>query len=64
LLTDFAHHRPPRAVLMLRVRLSLHRTEDAKALRDHVRSFGCRLIFPREGLQPFPPEDKERRERR
>jgi len=42
--------------------VALDRLGDREALRDHVRSFGCRLIWPREGLQPFPPD--ERRERR
>jgi len=36
---------------------------DKEFLRDHLRSFGCRLIWPREGLQPFPPERKDRRGR-
>jgi len=43
--------------------IALERLGDREALRDHVRSFGCRLVFP-EALQPFPPERKERRERR
>ena len=43
--------------------IALRRLGDREALRDHVRSFGCRLVFP-EALQPFPPERKERRERR
>jgi hypothetical protein len=30
-------------------------------LREHVRSYGCRLIYPREGLNPFPPEHRRRR---
>jgi hypothetical protein len=36
--------------------VALERLGDREALREHLRSFGCRLIFPREGLQPFPPE--------
>ena len=44
--------------------VALDRAGDREALRHHLRSYGCRLIFPREGLNPFPPERKERRERR
>jgi hypothetical protein len=44
--------------------VALERLGDREALRDHVRSFGCRLIWPREGLRPFPPERKEGRERK
>jgi hypothetical protein len=36
---------------------------DKSFLRDHLRSYGCRLIYPREGLQPFPPERREVSER-
>jgi len=43
--------------------VALERLGDREALRDHVRSFGCRLIFPREGLNPFPPERRDGRER-
>jgi hypothetical protein len=32
---------------------------DKSFLRDHLRSYGCQLIFPREGLQPFPPERRD-----
>jgi hypothetical protein len=38
--------------------IALERLGDREALRDHVRSFGCRLVFPREGLRPFPPEER------
>jgi hypothetical protein len=38
--------------------VALERLGDRETLRDHVRSFGCRLIFPREGLRPFPPEER------
>jgi hypothetical protein len=37
---------------------------DKEFLRDHLRSFGCRLIWPREGLQQFPPEPRDKDERR
>jgi hypothetical protein len=36
--------------------VALDRLGDREALRDHLRSYGCRLVFPREGLRPFPPE--------
>ena len=36
--------------------VALERLGDREALRDHLRSFGCRLVWPREGLNPFPPE--------
>ena len=42
--------------------LALERLGDREALRDHVRSFGCKLYFPRKRLRDFPLE--ERRERR
>src|SRR5262249_53076265 len=32
--------------------VALERLGDREALRDHLRSFGCRLIWPREGLNP------------
>jgi len=45
--------------------VALERAGDREALRDHLRSFGCRLVFPREELNPFPPEhnrgEQERR---
>ena len=50
----------PRAADVIEV--ALERLGDREALRDHVRSFGCRLYFPREGLDR--PERKPRRERR
>jgi hypothetical protein len=36
--------------------IALERLGDREALRDHVRSFGCRLIFPDAAFRPFPPE--------
>ena len=36
--------------------IALERAGDREALRDHVRSFGCRLIWPREGFETIPPE--------
>ena len=39
--------------------VALERAGDREALRDHLRSFGCRLVFPREGLQEFAPERNE-----
>ena len=36
--------------------VALERLGDREARRDHLRSFGCRLIWPREGLDPFFPE--------
>jgi hypothetical protein len=41
--------------------VALERLGDREALRDHLRSYGCRLIWPREGLQPFPPERRVKR---
>jgi hypothetical protein len=35
---------------------------DREALRDHVRSYGCGLYFPRQ-LRPFAPERERNRER-
>jgi len=33
---------------------------DREVLRDHVRSFGCKLIWPREGFETFAPESKRK----
>ena len=41
--------------------IALERLGDREALRDHVRSFGCRLIFPDAAFRPFPPERGEER---
>src|SRR5262249_51442683 len=38
--------------------VALERFGDREALRDHVQSFGCKLIYPREGFEQFPPERK------
>ena len=43
--------------------VALARAGDREALRDHLRSYGCGLYFPRERLRDFPPERSERRER-
>jgi hypothetical protein len=32
---------------------------DKSFLRDHLRSFGCRLTWPREGLRVFAPQPGE-----
>jgi len=42
--------------------VALERLGDREALRDHLRSFGCRLIWPREGLRQFPPEPRDKGE--
>jgi len=39
--------------------VALERLGDREALRDHLRSFGCRLIFPDEAFRPLPPERKQ-----
>jgi hypothetical protein len=46
--------------------IALERLGDCEALRDHVRSFGCKMIWPREGLDPWHgPQPREgRRDRR
>ena len=44
--------------------IALERAGDREALRDHLRSYGCRLVYPREGLRPFPDKRKDRGERR
>jgi hypothetical protein len=41
--------------------VALERLGDREVLREHVRSFGCRLMFPDEAFRPFAPE--RRRER-
>jgi len=43
--------------------VALERLGDRGALRDHVRSFGCRLIFPDEAFRPFAPERRRERMR-
>jgi hypothetical protein len=39
--------------------IALERLGDREALHDHVRSFGCKLIWPREAFElfdePMPP---------
>jgi hypothetical protein len=40
----------------LETAIALERAGDREGLRDHVRSYGCRLVFPREGFETFPPE--------
>jgi hypothetical protein len=44
----------------LETAIALERAGDREGLRDHVRSFGCTLIWPRAGFNPgFPPERGE-----
>jgi hypothetical protein len=33
--------------------IAFERAGDQQALRDHVRSYGCRLIWPKEGFREF-----------
>jgi hypothetical protein len=33
----------------------VERSGDREGLRDHVRSFGCKLIWPKLGLDPLVP---------
>jgi len=40
----------------LETAIALERAGDREGLRDQVRSYGCRLIFPWEGFEQFPPE--------
>jgi hypothetical protein len=49
----------------LKTAIALERAGDREALRDRVRSFGCKLIYPNEAFELFAPERREeRRERR
>jgi hypothetical protein len=34
---------------------------DRDFLRDHLRSYGCRLVYPNEAFRPFAPERGERK---
>ena len=43
--------------------MALERAGDREALRDHVRSYGCKLIWPREAFDLFEvtlPSDGDR----
>jgi len=40
--------------------IALERSGDRDALRDHVRSFGCKLIWPRQGFDPWYDPSRER----
>ena len=47
--------------------IAFERAGDREGLRDHVRSFGCKLIFPGEAFrlfdEPTPPRDGDRQPR-
>ena len=43
--------------------IALERAGDREGLRDHVRSFGCKLIWPRQAFDPFDERKDQRRER-
>jgi hypothetical protein len=40
--------------------IALERAGDREGLRDHVRSFGCKLIWPREAFDVFGEHDRPR----
>jgi len=44
--------------------LAFERAGDRQGLRDHVRSYGCKLIWPREAFEQFEPVRKQEEERR
>jgi hypothetical protein len=48
----------------LETAIAFERAGDRDGLRDHVRSYGCRLIFPREAFELFPSERERSRDRR
>jgi len=51
----------------LETAIAFERAGDREGLRDHVRSFGCKLIFPGEAFrlfdEPTPPRDGDRQPR-
>jgi hypothetical protein len=45
----------------LETAIAFERAGDQPALTDHVRSYGCKLIWPREGFEQFKSEREEQR---